>query len=159
CLNEFGERTAEAVAQGDLDQVADLRAQVARLTRRIRRLAAEAALVSSVVDKLEAYDVVLDRGRTATLLHRASEERRAAAVVLRDRIREILAAEPMRPRTLAEQFDCDPSQVSRALRQLQDDGIVVPVRAPDGTSDARAHWFGLVGAAYQSRLAARERAA
>jgi DNA-binding transcriptional ArsR family regulator len=151
-LEQFGERTASALATGDLDQIAELRAQGARLNRRLKRLGSESMLVAHATGQLEAFDVVLDRGRTATLVQNASEERRQIAGVLRDRIVALLATEPLRPRELAEKFDCDPSQVSRALRQLEQDGVVVTVHAPPGHSDARARWFGLVSAPYSERL-------
>jgi DNA-binding transcriptional ArsR family regulator len=155
-LNQFGERTASAVAASDLDQIAELRAQAVRLCRRVGRLEAEAMLATYVTGQLHAFDIVLDRGRTATLLRRASEERRQLAGVLRDRIVELLAEEPLRPRELAEKFDCDPSQVSRALRQLEEDGRVIIVPAPPGDSDARARWFGLIDAPYSERLRAEQ---
>lgn len=155
-LNGFGERTASAVAASDLDQIAELRAQAVRLRRRVGRLDAEAMLAAYVTGQLQAFDVVLDRGRTATLLRSASEERRQLAGVLRDRIVELLAGEPLRPRELAEKFDCDPSQVSRALRQLEDEGRVISIPAPPGDSDARARWFGLVDAPYSERLRAEQ---
>jgi CRP-like cAMP-binding protein len=155
-LTGFGERTASAVAASDLDQIAELRAQAVRLRRRVGRLDAEAMLAAYVTGQLQAFDVVLDRGRTATLLRSASEERRQLAGVLRDRIVELLAGEPLRPRELAEKFDCDPSQVSRALRQLEEEGRVISVPAPSGDSDARARWFGLVDAPYNERLQAEQ---
>jgi transposase-like protein len=153
-LREFGDRTAAAVAAGDLAGIAALRAQAARLRRRIVALSGDAELTVSATVQLDAFDAVLDHGRTATLLRNASEERRQSAPVLRDRIVALLASEPLRPRELAERFDCDPSQVSRALRQLQEEGAVVTVDAPPGDSDARARWFGLVEAPYSERLGA-----
>ncbi|MGD0165884.1 MAG: ArsR family transcriptional regulator [Gaiellaceae bacterium] len=50
--------------------------------------------------------------------------------MIRDRILELLKTEPLRSRELAEKFACDASQVSRALRQLLQDGVVVNVPAP-----------------------------
>lgn len=73
---------------------------------------------------------------------------------MRDRIVELLAGEPLRPRELAEKLDCDPSQGSRALGQLEEEGRVISIPAPPGDSDARARWFGLVDAPYSERLQA-----
>jgi hypothetical protein len=84
-LNGFGERTASAVAVSDLDQIAELRAQAVRLRRRVGRLEVEAILAAFVAGQLQAFDIVLDRGRTAALLRSASEERRQLTSVLRDR--------------------------------------------------------------------------
>jgi DNA-binding MarR family transcriptional regulator len=49
---------------------------------------------------------------------------------------------PCRPGDLARALGCDPSQVSRALRELRATGDVVEVSPPDGyAGDRRAHWF------------------
>jgi hypothetical protein len=144
-IDEFGMRTASAIAAGDSDLVADLRAQGSRLESRVKRLDESPPKVR-VITQLQAFSIVLAHGDTALLMRRGADERRRVAGVLRDRIPELLASGPCRPRELMKKLSCDPAQVSRALRQLIEAGVVVSVPAPRGHSDARAHWFGLADA-------------
>jgi DNA-binding MarR family transcriptional regulator len=54
----------------------------------------------------------------------------------------VSGSEPRRPRDIADALGCDPSQVSRALRELQANGSVVRSSAPRGAAgDRRAHWY------------------
>jgi predicted Rossmann fold nucleotide-binding protein DprA/Smf involved in DNA uptake len=147
-LRDFAARVGNALVASDPDRLAKLRAQTARLRRRVAGLDAEPLLSGYVDGQLLALDVVLDAGRTALRLRDASEERQRRTEAIRDSIVLALAMEPRRPRDLAQEIDCDPSQVSRELRRLQEEGVVALVDAPPGHSDARARWFGFVGLSY-----------
>lgn len=142
-LRELIELGAGAVAGRDVATIAELRAQVARL---VRRLAGdfESEAASRALVELKVLDIVLDSGRTAALLHAAAEGREKAAGPLRERIVAQLATGTTRPRDLAVALRCDPSQISRALRELQASGVVERVMADAGLGDRRAAGYQLV---------------
>jgi hypothetical protein len=140
-LRGFHELAGTAVAARDVHAMAQLRAQIARLERRVSKHG-EAEIARYVSAQLKATDGVLDSGRTAALMRAAAEERERTSGPLRDRILKALEERPRRPRELADQFDCDPTQVSRALRALQDERRVTRVEPPSPSSDRRANWYG-----------------
>lgn len=140
-LRAFSDMVAEAVSARDVGAIAGLRGQAGRLIRRLSSEFGDGREAEALV-WLKALDIVLDRGRTGALAHAAAEERERSASVLRDRIVSLLDEGPLRPRDLAERLECDPSQVSRAMRELLSDHRVHRVDAPPNSSDRRAHWYG-----------------
>lgn len=142
-----------AIAARAIDDLAELRAHIVRLQRRISRLNADKDLIERTVNHLQSLDRVVDSGRTAALMLAASEARHERVGLLRDEILQLLSQEPMRPRELAERFGCDPSQVSRALRSLKDDGLITQVvNESDESSDRRANWYAATSVAGSSGL-------
>ena len=141
-LRAFSDLVAEAVSARDVGAIAGLWGQAGRLIRLLSSEFGDGREAEALV-WLKALDIVLDRGRTGALAHAAAEERDHSAAVLRDRIVSLLGEGPLRPRDLAERLECDPSQVSRALRELLRDDRVHRVDPPPGSSDRRAHWYAI----------------
>lgn len=139
-LSGYADLAVGAVAARDLEAIARLRAQIARLMRRIPQ-SHETGVAPAALQQLEWVDGVLDRGRVAVLLQRTAQEREEAAGPLRERIVRLLEEKALRPRELAEQLGCDPSQISRALRELQQEQVVMRVDGAQAGGDRRGIWY------------------
>jgi hypothetical protein len=82
------------------------------------------------------------RSLNAARVEHAASRRRAQQGVLADNLVDALATHgPARTRELAARFDVHPSQISRALRQLEGAGRVKIVNGP--SEDQRARYYEL----------------
>lgn len=126
----------ETASQESLARLAQLRSVIDKLSRRA------GAASSTVLQQLGAEVQVAQRALRYRA--RADAQDRAAATV-RARVHELLAVQgPMRPLDLARELEVDPSQVSRALRELRSQDCVRQTpEAPLG--DARGRWYELIG--------------
>jgi hypothetical protein len=148
-LGELGDLADEVAASGDVRAIAVQRDRIDRIGRAVRKLDETALLASYTLGYLADADRRLDRARTRALGSQAAERHEHEVHGVRERVLALLA-QPRRPRDLADELRCDPSQISRALRDLQADGSVVLTPAPeDAEDDRRAHWYA------QARLAVR----
>jgi DNA-binding transcriptional ArsR family regulator len=136
-IRAFASQVGQALAARDADEVTRLRAQGARLRSRVHRADGNAG--DRVEAQLELLDAMLEVQQTAEFM------RRAQAGVLRDEILQALDDGPRRPRDLAARFGCDRSQVSRALRALEQASLVRRVPGPSAAGDRRALWYVSVG--------------
>jgi predicted Rossmann fold nucleotide-binding protein DprA/Smf involved in DNA uptake len=130
----------EAIAANDLEKIAALRAQTARLARRVPH-GEDPGVASHALEGFKWVAATLDRGEVAVLLRVAAREREEAAEPIRKRVLALMDGQPWRPRALADQLGCDPSQISRALRELQQEQAVVRVERLERGGDRRAIWY------------------
>jgi hypothetical protein len=135
----YEELALRAFADRDLEAMAALRAQIARLTRRIT--GSDSGIAPRVLERFEWIADLLDRSEVIVLLEAGAREREQAAEPIRRRVLELLAEGPQRPRGLADKLGCDPSQISRALRELQEAHAVERVDASQVGGDRRAIWY------------------
>jgi hypothetical protein len=134
------EALALDVATGD---EATIVARRDELDLAVRRLAASDvnAVVGYVIGRIEGIDHELGRQETRLLGRRAAERDEEERVGIRTRVLEALA-DPVRPAVVAERIGCDPSQVSRAIRELVASRQVVAVEPPHPHGDdRRARWY------------------
>ncbi|MDQ3822363.1 MAG: MarR family transcriptional regulator [Actinomycetota bacterium] len=146
----LAEATAEAVgravaaaATGEPATLATLRADFERVRRRATASSTTTPCVDVVLAVVGQLTESLATARTTAVMHELTATRRREAGILRDRVLAALATNLRRPRDLVEILGCDASQVSRALRDLEDLGLVERVPGPPGT-DRRARWYGPV---------------
>jgi DNA-binding MarR family transcriptional regulator len=151
-LDEQDESAAQAFARGyqdlalrafrdrDLEAIASLRAQIARLTRRVAA-GEHDGVATWVLGRFEGIADQLDRSEVLVLMEAGARGREEAAEPVRRRVLELLAEGPQRPRDLADKLGCDPSQISRALRELQEARAVERVDAAQLGGDRRAIWY------------------
>lgn len=142
-LAEIGDHVDRIAYDGDVRAIARERDRMDRIARALQRTAGDDVTPSAAyaLGYLADVDRRLDRARTQALGARAVERRERETVGVREQVLAQLSA-PCRPGDLARTLGCDPSQISRALRELRAAGDVVEVAAPDGyAGDRRAHWF------------------
>lgn len=139
----LGRLTVEAIVAHALDDILALRSQMSRLRTRLRRAGTDLAL--EIASTLDAFDDQLDHARTVTRLELAARRREAQYSSVRDKVLNLVADAPRRPRDIAAELQCDQAQVSRALRELEERGVT-RVQAPAGEPDKRAVYYGRVAA-------------
>jgi DNA-binding transcriptional ArsR family regulator len=129
----------EDVEDAGLTEIARRRERVGRLIETMEGLA-EPTGGSYALGRLHAVDEQLDRLRTRTLGDRANDRRRRQAETVREQVLRLIQNNgQQRPRDAAQALDIDPTQVSRALRQLQQEGLIE--RSDRPTGDRRAHVY------------------
>jgi len=109
----------------------------------VRRSAAEAAnpVVAYAIGRIEGIDHELGRQEMRLLGQRAAQRDEQERTGMRARVLSALS-EPVRPAVIAERIGCEPSQVSRAIRELVAAGLVVVVPPPgEHGDDRRARWY------------------
>ena len=104
--------------------------------------------MAGLLGSLRTLQVFVRQARTRVLMIRNAEARDKEVVGLRGRILHRLKRGPARTYELARDLKVDPTQVSRALRELLDAGEVELV-ANARTDDMRARCYGLGGLAKQ----------
>ncbi|HEY6758859.1 MAG TPA: helix-turn-helix domain-containing protein [Baekduia sp.] len=125
--------------------------------RRLEDVVQVSAKLDRVVANLDPSDLRgyllatldrLDRGAVVLSQIRDAEARAAEAGPVRERVLEYVASHhAARSGDVAEALDLARSQVSRALRQLSDQGLVQRVPPPAGaTRDGREHFYDAVRA-------------
>lgn len=140
-LDDLFAHAGTLIAGRDRRQIVELRGRLARLRRRAARRDDDCA--AHAVQLLRSMSIALDSGADAAIVDDRAGRRAATRRILRDRIVETLAHGLMlRPTELAERLDSGPSQVSRVLRELLDEGRVAQVPGPG--SDRRATYYTLV---------------
>ncbi len=128
----------------DVRNVVTLRGQVRRLARRAAQTPTEhTALLASVKIQFDVVDQSLDAARTAMLTQHDADVDADTSRLLRDRMLDVMTEGQHRPRDIAQALGVDSTQISRALRALQQDELILRVERPTGDSDARAHWYAL----------------
>ena len=127
----------------DLKELALRRERLARLSETLDQQS-ETTTGAYALGLIVGADRDLDRKRTRALGERQRRKRRAAQATIREELLEMLQT-PLRPRDIAKRLRVDPSQASRALRALLDDGHIV--RTEQGAGDRRSTWYALAGAA------------
>jgi DNA-binding transcriptional ArsR family regulator len=131
-----------------LAEIAGRRERAGRLIEAMRQSANDDPGTAYALGQLHRVDDVLDRLRTRTLGVRAQERRRHQVETVRERVLQLIArGGPLQPRDLADQLNVDPSQVSRALRELREEGLIE--RGKSRTQDLRARPYALTGAPAQ----------
>lgn len=85
-------------------------------------------------------DRMLEVARVADHLRRSADDWRAEGV-LRDGLLRALLSGPVRPGDLARRLDCDPAQITRALRELEREALAKRVPSPTSGGDRRAVWY------------------
>jgi predicted Rossmann fold nucleotide-binding protein DprA/Smf involved in DNA uptake len=157
-LRDAAEREDRARIADVLERAIDIpgTAGVAELIRyraRVRRLmemldeTPDSSARSYALGRLEEADRLLDRQRTRALGARAQQDRERRAETVRGEVLALILEAPRRPRDLARELSIDPSQVSRALRELRSSGEIE--RGQASTDDRRAHLYLRRGAAHQ----------
>jgi Mn-dependent DtxR family transcriptional regulator len=138
-LGDLADRIAESA---DVRAIAVERDRLDRIARAMRSgLDEQAPTTNYILGYFADADRRLDRARTRALGHQRLERHEREARGVREKVLALMA-EPRRPRDIADELRCDPSQISRALRELKADGSVVEVPAPAGAEDdRRAHWY------------------
>lgn len=132
---------AEQAIGTDVAAVALQRDRLDRIARRLESVEAGHRLEEFALGYLRKADHGLDRARTRMLGELARARRAEEAHGVRDRVLAALDR-PRRPRDVADELGVDPSQVSRELRALAEQGRIVQTPPPPGASgDARAHWY------------------
>jgi hypothetical protein len=140
-LAEIGDHVDRVADSGDVRAIARERDRMDRIARALQRTAGDDPAAAYALGYLADVDRRLDRTRTQTLGARAAERHEQETAGVREQVLTLLSA-PRRPGDLAKTLGCDPSQISRALRELRATGAVVEVSPPDGyAGDRRAHWF------------------
>lgn len=122
--------------------IADLarrRERVGRLLGTVGRLAGSPGSDYALA-QLHLVDRLLDQMRTKALGMRAQQQSEARSRTLRELVYGLISEKPRRPRDIARELAVDASQVSRALRALQRDGLAE--RRETVTNDGRAHVYG-----------------
>jgi len=146
---EHGDRDAARLVLDDIEAVAldgahDDEATIVawrdELDLVVRRLAAADTdpVAGYVIGRMEGIDHELGRQETRLLGRRAADRDKRERTGLRARVLAALA-EPARPAMIAERIGCDPSQASRAIRELVATEQVITVPAPG--DDRRARWY------------------
>lgn len=145
-LDQLGAIADEVVDSGDVRRMAVQRDRLDRVARALGEF--ETDLTGAfALGYLADADRRLDRARTKRLGEHAAERDERAASGVRERVLALLR-EPRRPREIADALGCDPSQVSRALRELREQGHVEVSEPPAGApGDRRAHWYARAQAA------------
>lgn len=140
-LAEIGDHVDRVADSGDVRAIARERDRMDRIARALQRTADVTPSAAYALGYLADADRRLDRARTQALGARAVERREQETRGVREQVLAQLST-PCRPGDLARTLGCDPSQVSRALRELRASGDVVEVAPPAGyAGDRRAHWF------------------
>ena len=140
----------EIVTTAEPQVIASTRSRIQRLMGRLER---SGTLDPELRGALRAEISSLGAALTATNMQRESQRRSDERSTLRTQILAELEGGARRPRNLADMFGVDPSQISRAFRDLADEGRIVRAAPPVGESDHRARWYGLArDDAHQSDL-------
>jgi DNA-binding MarR family transcriptional regulator len=136
------------IDKSGLAEMARRRERVGRLIEAMEELAQDAG-GAYALGRLHAVDDFLDRLRTRALGARAQNQRQRHAETVREQVLRLMESDgPQRPRDAARQLNVDPTQVSRALRQLQDEDLIERSGSPR-TGDRRAHIYVLRDASPQ----------
>jgi DNA-binding MarR family transcriptional regulator len=131
------ETAIELTETAGVAQLTRCRERVGRLMEALDGVATSAA--DYALGRLHEADRFLDQRRTYALGVRAQLHRERRAETLRGQVLALLLQSPQRPRDVARELKVDPSQVSRALRELQRDGQIE--RDATWTQDRRAHVY------------------
>jgi len=135
-----GSLCGEVAHSSDPKLIAATRARMQRLMGRLERAGNDnAELRGALVAEMKSLGVAL----TKADMTRVAERRWAVRASLKSRILQALNAGASRPRALAAELGVDESQVSRAFRDLVDEGRIEPVTPPASEVDGRAHWYAL----------------
>ncbi|HEV7678233.1 MAG TPA: winged helix-turn-helix domain-containing protein [Candidatus Dormibacteraeota bacterium] len=137
--------TGEVAKSSDRGLMAATRSQLGRFRRRLvaGRRGEDMQTTLKVLRDLEQRLSAAIREEDVRL----EDGRRGAEITdLRSRIvAELEANGVVRPREIATRLNVDPSQVSRAMRSLVEDGTVEPAPTVGGVQDRRAHFYRLAG--------------
>jgi DNA-binding MarR family transcriptional regulator len=140
--HELNVSVTDAISNRDLPRMARLGSRIARLRRRLVEDERADPIVLETVQRLLTFMLTaLERGRAATLTARLADRNEREVGLLRDRILARLSDTPARPRDLVNRFGVDPTQVSRALRELAAAGLIEETAASTGSSDRRARYY------------------
>ena len=139
-IESVGALAGNAIASGNIDVISACRWRFAGLRRGlVRSDPGEVALIGGLTSAISSLSAALlasqPRGEVAS-----SAERQTT---LKARVLYALADTPMRPSGLADEFGVLQSAVSRALRHLKTEGLVVKTVAPDWAADSRGAWYAL----------------
>ena len=138
----LGQLVAEA-PQGDVAEVVSLRNRVDRVARRLKDLEDD-PVGGYALGYLECADHDLARLRTRMLGEAADQRRAEEQRGLRSRVLAELVS-PRRPGDVAAKLQVHRSQVSREIRALCEEGVVVPISPPiSAHDDKRATWYAQV---------------
>lgn len=132
---------AAMCADNDLDRIARAQGHVSRW-----QSMTTGSSESPSAQQLAALATTLDAGWRTISLRRDAEAQHAAGTTVRQRILEFVRDHPgTRPSAISEDLEVSPSQVSRALRVLVEEGAIV--RDVPGGHDQRAVTYAAAAAA------------
>ncbi len=136
--------TGAVVMSADHERMVAFRGVLARVRDPLERR--DTPLARETVASLYTLRGVLDSGANAARMAAEAQRRAQAREVLRDRVcAELTRTQPLRSGELAVRLSTDPSQISRVLRTLQDEGLVRQVE-PLPRGDRRAKRYALAAA-------------
>jgi hypothetical protein len=147
-LAELGQQVDHVLEAGDHELVLDWSARLDRLAANLPEHPLAPGYLAAMLHRLDRRAAALAQGRDV-------DERREAAVGVRDRVRAFVAGHPRcRSGEIAERLDIAPSQASRALRELQQRGQVFLAEAGPDDHDGRVHRYIAADAAHTAASAA-----
>jgi DNA-binding MarR family transcriptional regulator len=147
-LGELGQHVDHVVDGDDLQRVLDWSARLDRLAANLPAHPLAPGYLAAMLHRLDRRAAALAQGRDV-------EERREAAVGVRERVYAVVAAHPhSRSGEIAERLGIAPSQASRALRELQQRGLVFLAEAGPDDHDGRVHRYIAAQAAHTAASAA-----
>jgi DNA-binding MarR family transcriptional regulator len=137
-LAELNQHVDKVIDSGALERVVDWSARLDRLAGNLP----DADLSERVRGYLNAMLDRLDRSAAALSQQRDVEERKAIASGVRERVLTLIAERPrLRSGEIAETLGIARSQASRALRELQQRGLVFPAEPDPADHDTRVRRY------------------
>jgi ribosomal protein S25 len=141
-LADLGQHIDHVVEGEDLRRVLDWSARLDRLAANLPEDPLAPGYLTAMLHRLDRRAAALSQARDV-------EARREEAGGVRDRVYAFVAAHPRcRSGEIAKRLDIAPSQASRALRELQQRGLVFLAEAGPDDHDGRVHRYIAADAAH-----------
>jgi hypothetical protein len=139
---ELNTAVAEAAAQHDFRLMAALASRISRLRRTMSARQEAAVGQTTAVSYLSLMLDTLETARAVALAEHLSARDQAEVVKLKDKVLWLILDGHGRPTAIADKLGVDPVQVSRALRELVDEGRAEKASPPaEYARDKRVRWY------------------